>query len=279
LRRGVLRRRPGFSLVELLVVIAIIAILIGLLLPAIQKVREAAARVSCSNQLKQIGLACHNHHDTRGVLPHGGSSTPPCSSASLTDRNEWSWGYQILPYLEQGSIFRANVEVVDTTPIQTFYCPGRREARLYNKTAKTDYAGNAGTDAKYGQNGVIIRGPVARMRLMDIVDGTSNTVLVAEKRLNAAMFGESIDDNESYARAGWNGDWEVYRRGNVQPAQDFRIPDCTTPSEGFGSAHTSGFNVLFADGSVRHVRHSVNLTLWTRACVSNDGQVVNPNDF
>src|SRR5262245_49708959 len=97
--------RRGFTLIELLVVIAIIAILLGLLLPAVQKVRAAAARIQCYNNLKQMGIAWHTYHDAYNAFPHGGSNAPGSSMASMTDRDQWSWHYRIMPYIEQGPLY------------------------------------------------------------------------------------------------------------------------------------------------------------------------------
>ena len=280
-------RRHGFTLIELLVVLAIIAVLIGLLLPAVQRVREAAARIQCQNNLKQIGLAFHNHHATHGAFPRGGThlplTHPQGADTSATDLRtrlqSWSWSYFILPYIEQENLYQTTDPVVaQNTPVKIYVCPSRRNADLQYGTAKIDYAGNAG-DHFEGLNGLVMRTPLGVVRVADVTDGTSNTVLVGERQLNRAMFGQSIDDNESFCTPGWNIDWEAYRWGAAAPAPDFSAPGDTAPSTVFGSAHGTGFACVFADEPHRTVRYSVSPATWRRACVRNDGEPYNANDL
>jgi prepilin-type N-terminal cleavage/methylation domain-containing protein len=152
------RRERGFTLMELLVVIAIIAILIGMLLPAVQQARESALKAQCLNNLKQIGLAFHSYHDDIGYFPNGGLTEFPLSGSNPYKRWQWDWTYQILPYIEQLPLYREpDPFTLCQTPVKLYYCPFRRGPEVYPSGSRFDYSGNAGTDPTFGSNGIIVR--------------------------------------------------------------------------------------------------------------------------
>ena len=280
------RPRRGMTLLEVLCVVAVAAVVLGLFLPAVQKVREASARLQCAHHLRQIALSFHHHHDAHGYFPLGGTHLPPRfpTTADFTAvtpaarLRSWNWAYAILPFLEQSALYEhPNSHVVKGTAVAIYYCPTRRKPQSYDGYARIDYAGNAG-DHPLGLNGLVVRTGQGVVRFADILDGSSHTVLIGEKQLNRAMLGYAADDNEPYPITGWNEDWDVYRWGAEPPAPDYSAPGRLEGSRVFGSAHANGFYAAFADGSVRFLRYTIPPGIWRRACVRNDMQVVPLNE-
>jgi prepilin-type N-terminal cleavage/methylation domain-containing protein/prepilin-type processing-associated H-X9-DG protein len=271
------RHRQGFTLIELLVVIAIIAVLIGLLLPAVQKVREAANRLQCVNNLKQIGLACHNYHDVRGSFPPGYSAT-----ASYPDTAPgWGWGAYLLPYLEQDNLYRQidfnqpiQKSSVGPTVLKHYLCPSDVVPSVAfpvtNVTgspvalvAPCSYAASVGDDSSEADdptgNGVFYRN--SRTRIADITDGTSNTTILGDRAWSQVLGTWAGAPSGGITRAGAQNPWPNATASaavllqahnnwiNIRTDADGGLDD-------FTSNHPGGANLLFADGSV-HFLHSI----------------------
>jgi prepilin-type N-terminal cleavage/methylation domain-containing protein/prepilin-type processing-associated H-X9-DG protein len=232
------RRCSAFTLIELLVVIAIIAILIGLLLPAVQKVREAASRMRCQNHLKQMALACHNYHDVVGRLPSTGrqdfyGSRDSANRTASAPQQRWSWLYQILPFVEQTNVHVLTSDTqVRASTIPIYNCPSRRPATVVGAIVLSDYAGNGGitwcpANETGTWNGTIVPGwvnnggwiAVPPVTITGVTDGTSNTLLLGEKFVATNHYATAAQwgDNNNWCHG---GSWITLRFAAHQPRQD-----------------------------------------------------------
>ncbi len=273
-------KRVGFTLIELLVVIAIIAILIALLLPAVQKIREAAARLTCQNNLKQIGLALHSYYEANDEFPVGCDDGP-------TKEERWGWAVYIMPYLELTALYKQlqvdqgkqlhdilneNQDLI-LQGIPQYACPSdeNNEIQLHRhfngnakttpnnsnfKIGKSNYVGCSGywENNSKNNNGILTRGRKVTMSM--ISDGASNTFMVGER-------------DERCWSACWAGVrnppgphwWGVAGTlGRVSTELNFAGDDCR---EVFSSKHEGGANFLMGDGSVHFIKETIHTVIPT----------------
>ncbi len=288
------RSRRGFTLIELLAVIAIIAILIGLLLPAVQKVREAAARVQCANNLKQMGLGLHSYHDATGSLP-------PAFRTPNNFYSGWSWAALLLPYVEQDNLYREmNVVATDfggnvytcqpsnvpgglsQRPVKIYRCPSDSGPELNpdrNNHALSNYRAVAGPytypTITVGQDFGGVMWHNSKVKLTAITDGTSNTLAVGE-----CMY----DPPTTKSACLWAGMTGFTSTGAVRISDvTWWVDEATATVNGpapqaFSSRHPGGAMFAFCDGSIRFFRNGGDANNVRFLAGREDGVIVK-NDY
>ncbi len=310
------QKRKGFTLVELLVVIAIIGILVGLLLPAVQAAREAARRMQCQNNLKQIALASHNFESSMKFLPPAFIG----DNSENSTLNSWpTWGAILLPYIEQGNVLDLwdqkrlvgyQPPAAYQTEIATYLCPSRPPAVLSLNDfqildgsrpggALTDYAASFGTHAAFtDSDGAIIPalptaisvdsvGPLLekyrnQITFATILDGTSNTTLFGEKSIRPNSLRGKNEDRSIYSQ---NRNTQrrmmgiSFRNGDVRPLLPTNNQTIPFANSSFGGPHAGLTQFVFADGSVRGVSTTTDILVLTALATRAGREVVDANAF
>ncbi|HEY0982107.1 DUF1559 family PulG-like putative transporter [Schlesneria sp.] len=297
LRRSEKARRPvrGFTLIELLVVISIIAVLIALLLPAVQQAREAARRTQCKNNLKQLGLALHNYESTFSVFPAGGIEDTNAGTSGVG-----ASGFAlILPYIEQANLYNTynfnehygstHNKTVLSQKIPAFLCPSMVINRAVPNTpcneigGPTSYLLSEGT-ASYqfpaqGVFGLVLPSygyPNKCSRFSDITDGTSNTLAAAETTYNfknyfytASTCAASAGANR-WGTARWGVGYPNIGVGNTTS----KMNNFTASPTGYSSQHVGGIQALLMDGTVRFINQNIDFSTYTALATKAGGEII-----
>ncbi|MFO0938353.1 MAG: DUF1559 domain-containing protein [Gemmataceae bacterium] len=307
MERNHTQRRHGFTLIELLVVIAIIAILIGLLLPAVQKVREAAARTQCINNLKQVGLALQNYHDANTKFPPGYASL--FDSAGNDTGPGWGWAAHLLPQMEQDNLYRqidlkqpiealansqARVAIVksflcpsDNPPEQAFPVGPRSATGQLMSTicnvAPGNYVGNYGVgEPGVEGDGVFFRN--SSVRIADITDGTSSTLMVGERsfKFAEATWVGSVTGANHAVTIGSPLIFAEPAAANFilsHTGETYQGPAYPEESNHYSARHTGGGNFVFADGHVAYLSRLTTYDTYKALSTRSKGEVINTGDY
>jgi prepilin-type N-terminal cleavage/methylation domain-containing protein/prepilin-type processing-associated H-X9-DG protein len=299
--------RHGFTLIELLVVITIIAVLIGLLLPAVQKVREAAARTQCINNLKQVGLALQNYHDVNKKFPPGYVSAYD-SSGNDTGPG-WGWAAHILPQMEQDNLFhqidlRQPIEAAinaqprtvivksflcpsDSPPLQAFPVGPRSSSGQLMRTictiAPANYVGNYGVgEPGVDGDGIFYRN--SAVRIEDITDGTSSTLMVGERsfRFAEATWVGAVTGANHALTPGSPFSYAEPAAANFvlgHTGETYKGPAYPEESNHFSARHTGGGNFVFADGHVTYLSSSTSYQTFKALSTRSGGEAISTGDY
>jgi len=296
--------RRGFTLIELLVVIAIIGVLMALLLPAVQKVREAASRTACQNNLKQIGIALHSFHDRTTRFPPGYLDLAPWPDDDQGPG--WGWGFFILPDLEQENVAQLinrdlsvgdsspNIVAARTTFLPVFSCPSDANLRTFTVSdgsgntwtvAQSSYVacnGNDGVDDNSTplHTGAFIRGEVG-FRVVDITDGLSNTFFIGERATTMSLVtwtgaipGALVP---SVREPGAFSGGSALVLGHCGP----HLPNdnIVTDADAMSSRHLVGVNFLFGDGSVRIINDGITMSAYDALATRDGNEVIDGSAY